>query len=41
MTLHKNQVSSKGYGETQSVDTNDTEEGRKSNRRVEFELYLK
>ncbi len=28
----------KGYGETQPVDTNDTEEGRANNRRTEFEV---
>lgn len=28
----------KGYGETQAVDTNDTEEGRQNNRRVEFKV---
>lgn len=28
----------KGYGETQAVDTNDTEEGRANNRRTEFKV---
>jgi outer membrane protein OmpA-like peptidoglycan-associated protein len=31
-------VVSKGYGETVPVDTNDTDEGRQQNRRVEFKI---
>lgn len=31
-------ITAKGYGETRFIDTNDTEEGRRNNRRVEFTI---
>jgi outer membrane protein OmpA-like peptidoglycan-associated protein len=31
-------LTAKGYGETKPVNTNDTEEGRQQNRRVEFTI---
>jgi len=36
MGIDANRVTSKGYGESKPVDSNDTPEGKASNRRVEF-----
>lgn len=36
--IDKQRVYPKGFGETKPVDTNDTKEGRRNNRRVEFEI---
>jgi outer membrane protein OmpA-like peptidoglycan-associated protein len=36
--IAKDRITSKGYGETQPVATNDTDEGRQLNRRVEFKI---
>lgn len=36
--ITSNRLIAKGYGETQPIDTNDTEEGRQNNRRVEFKI---
>jgi outer membrane protein OmpA-like peptidoglycan-associated protein len=33
-----NRISAKGYGKTKPLATNDTEEGRQTNRRVEFTI---
>jgi len=33
-----NRITSEGYGSSKPIDSNDTEEGRQSNRRVEFKL---
>jgi len=34
-------LTSKGYGETKPIDTNDTDEGRQNNRRTEFKILEK
>jgi len=36
--IDKKRLSAKGYGEEKPLDTNDTEEGRANNRRVEFHI---
>jgi len=36
--INPNRLTYKGFGETQPIDTNDTEEGRRNNRRTEFEV---
>jgi OOP family OmpA-OmpF porin len=36
--ISPNRITSKGYGETMPVATNDTDEGRQLNRRVEFKI---
>jgi OOP family OmpA-OmpF porin len=36
--ISKNRITSHGYGETKPVATNDTDEGRQLNRRVEFKI---
>ena len=37
----KEQLISKGYGETQPVSTNDTDKGKEENRRVELKILEK
>jgi len=36
--VNKNRLSAKGYRQSNPVDSNDTAEGRASNRRTEFEI---
>jgi outer membrane protein OmpA-like peptidoglycan-associated protein len=36
--LSENRLQYKGYGKMKPIDTNDTEEGRAKNRRVEFKI---
>ena len=36
--VDKNRLVAKGYGQSNPVESNDTEEGRASNRRTEFEI---
>ncbi len=39
--IDSHRISSKGYGKSKPVDTNETEEGRQKNRRVEFTILKK
>jgi outer membrane protein OmpA-like peptidoglycan-associated protein len=39
--ISKSRVVAKGYGESQPIGTNDTEEGRQNNRRTEFKILSK
>ena len=36
--ISRNRMTTKGYGESRPIDTNETDEGRQHNRRVEFEI---
>lgn len=36
--IDASRIEAEGYGETRPIDTNDTEEGRQNNRRVEVEV---
>ena len=36
--IERSRLSFKGYGKTQPIEGNDTEESRQKNRRVEFEV---
>ena len=40
-SISTKQISAKGFGETKPLATNDTEEGRQQNRRVEFVILKK
>lgn len=37
--VSKNKIEARGYGESQPIADNDTEEGRQRNRRVEFNIF--
>lgn len=39
LNLAENQVQARGFGESQPVSTNETEEGKRKNRRVELKIY--
>lgn len=39
--IASDRLTSKGYGETKPIDTNDTDEGRQNNRRTEFKITSK
>jgi outer membrane protein OmpA-like peptidoglycan-associated protein len=39
--VERSRLAAHGYGESKPIDTNDTEEGRANNRRVEFTVVKK
>ena len=39
--IDRGRLTAHGYGEAKPIDTNDTEEGRANNRRVEFTVLKK
>ncbi len=40
LKVDKKRLSSEGFGDTKPIETNDTEEGRAANRRVEFHISM-
>ena len=41
LTLYDDKFAVSGYGSTRPIDTNDTEEGRQNNRRIEISIILR
>jgi OOP family OmpA-OmpF porin len=39
--INSNRLTAQGYGESKPIDTNETEDGRANNRRVEFTVLKK
>ena len=39
--IEKERMTAKGYGQSVPIDTNDTDEGRQKNRRVQFKILEK